>query len=289
MVLLTWPLLPLGLLILGLPRYPGSFRTRCSFSRWSQLCALAILLLAACTSPAATPVPEPLVVSAAADLTLAFEELGALYQKETGRSIVFNFGSTGQLAQQIEQGAPVDLFAAANIAFVDELAARGRVLPETVQLYARGRITLWTRADSPLTIQSVEDLLKPEVRRVAIANPEHAPYGMAARQALEAADAWERIQSKLIMGENVRQTLQFAETGDVDVAIVALSLSVTSQGHWILIPEELHTPIDQALAVVADSRRQAQARDFAVFINGPQGRPIMRKYGFVLPGEDASP
>jgi molybdate transport system substrate-binding protein len=251
-----------------------------------SLLGLVSLLLVACASPAGTPPPEPLVVSAASDLILAFEELGALYEQAAGTPVVFNFGSTGKLAQQIDQGAPVDLFAAANVAFVDDLVAKGRVLPDSVQLYARGRITLWTRVDSSLTIESVEDLLKPEVRRVAIANPDHAPYGMAARQALRTAGVWETVQPKLVLGENVRQTLQFAETGDVDVAVVALSLSVTSGGRWTLIPEELHVPIDQALAVVADSPRQAQARDFAAFINGPQGRPIMRKYGFVLPGEE---
>jgi molybdate transport system substrate-binding protein len=234
---------------------------------------------------AQSPTPGPLIVSAASDLMPAFQELGALYQQQTGTPVVFNFGSSGQLAQQIDQGAPVDLFAAANVSYVNDLAAKGRVLPDSVQRYARGRLTLWMRADSPLTVETPEDLLKPEVRRVAIANPEHAPYGLAARQALQAAGVWEAVQPKLVLGENVRQTLQFAETGDVDVAIVALSLSVTSNGRWTLIPETLHAPIDQALAVVTGSPRQAQARAFAAFIVGPQGRSILRKYGFVLPGE----
>ena len=246
---------------------------------WVGLC------LAACASPFRTSTPEPLVVSAASDLMPAFEELGTLYEQQTGRPVIFNFGSTGQLAQQIDQGAPVDLFAAADVSFVNGLAAKGRVLPDSVQLYARGRLTLWTRADSTLVVETVEGLLKPEVRRVAIANPEHAPYGLAARQALQAAGVWEAVQPKLVLGENVRQTLQFAETGDVDVAIVALSLSIASDGHWTLIPEDLHAPLDQALAVVTSSPRQAEARKFAAFIIGPQGRPIMRKYGFVLPGE----
>ena len=241
------------------------------------------------------PAPVTLTVSAAADLTYAFQEIATQFEKETGHHVVFNFGSTGQLAQQIEQGAPVDVFAAANVSFVEELAQQGLVLPDTVQRYARGRITLWTRADSPLQITQVSDLARPDVVRVAIANPDHAPYGMAARQAMQAAGVWEAVQPKLVLGENVRQALQYAETGNVDVAIVALSLSVPAAagpdgpGRWTLIPQELHAPIDQALAVIKGTAHEAEARAFAAFVNGPQGRPIMRKYGFVLPGEEPIP
>ncbi len=234
--------------------------------------------------------PATLTVSAASDLTYAFGEIGKQFEAETGHKVVFNFGSTGQLTQQIEQGAPVDVFAAANVSFVEDLERQGLILPDTKQMYARGRITLWTRADSPLQITSLADLTRPEVRRIAIANPDHAPYGVAARQAMQTAGIWEAVQPKLVLGENVRQTLQYAETGNVDVAIVALSLSVPAaggtSGRWTLIPQELHPPIDQALAVIKDTKHEAAARAFATFVNGPQGRQIMRKYGLVLPGEE---
>ncbi len=254
-------------------------------------------LLAGCQAIPAPQQPVTITVSAAADLTYAFGEIGKLFEAETGHKVVFNFGSTGQLAQQIEQGAPVDLLAAANASYVEELAQQGLILSDTRQLYARGRITLWTRADSPLQITRVEDLARPEIVRIAIANPDHAPYGVAARQAMQAAGVWEAVQPKLVFGENVRQTLQYAETGNVDVAIVALSLSVPAAaaaaaagggepGRWTLIPQELHPPIDQALAVIQDTPHEAAARAFAAFVNGPQGRPIMRKYGFILPGEE---
>lgn len=249
------------------------------------------LFLTACqpnSVPRAT-LPPPLTVSAAADLVYAFTDLGQAFEQQTGIPVVFNFGSTGQLAQQIEQGAPVDLFAAANISFVEELAQQGRVLPDTVALYARGRITLWTRSDSRLSIEAIEDLAQPAVRRIAIANPDHAPYGIAAREALQSAGLWDAVQPRLILGENVRQTLQYAESGDVDVAIVALSLSLQEEGRWVLVPQELHAPIDQALAVVTGSRNESAARAFVAFVNGPAGRPIMRRYGFVLPGEEAAP
>ncbi|HBY97312.1 MAG: molybdate ABC transporter substrate-binding protein [Ardenticatenaceae bacterium] len=251
--------------------------------------ALALsVLLASCGSPLTISPAQPvtLTVSAAADLTPAFNELGALFEKQTGTKVTFNFGSTGQLTQQIEQGAPVDLLAAANVGYVDELEQQGLILPETKALYARGQITLWTRADSPLQIERIEDLTRPEVKRIAIANPEHAPYGMAARAALKSAGIWEAVQPKLVLGENVRQTFQYAATGNTDVAIVALSLSVQGDGHWVLVPQELYPPLDQALAVIKGTRHEREARQFATFINGPQGRPIMRKYGFVLPGEE---
>jgi molybdate transport system substrate-binding protein len=257
--------------------------------KWIYKWGVIGLLLAACASPSAPPKPEPLLVSAASNLILAFEELGARYEQGTGTPVTFNFAASGQLAHQIDQGAPVDLFAAANVAYVQDLAAKGRILPDSVQVYARGRLTLWTRAVSAITAKTIQDLLEPEIRRVAIANPEHAPYGVAARQALQTAGVWNAVQPKLVLGENVRQTLQFAETGDVDVAIVPLSLSVTSEGRWVLVPEELHAPIDQALGIVADSPHQAQARDFAAFIAGPEGSAILRKYGFVPPGEVGAP
>lgn len=251
------------------------------------------LFLTGCQAlPTAQQQPVTITVSAAADLTYAFSEIGKLFEAGTGNKVVFNFGSTGQLAQQIEQGAPVDLFAAANISFVEDLDQQNLILPDTKQLYARGRIILWTRADSPLQITRVEELARPEIVRIAIANPDHAPYGVAARQAMQAAGVWEAVQPKLVFGENVRQTLQYAETGNVDVAIVALSLSAPAAaaegvpGRWTLIPQELHPPIDQALAVVKGTPHEAVARAFAAFVNGSQGRPIMRQYGFVLPGEE---
>ena len=229
--------------------------------------------------------PVTLTVSAAADLTPAFEELGRRFEEATGVSVDFNFGSTGQLAEQIAAGAPVDVFAAANEDYVLDLADQGRILPDSVQPYARGRIVLWTLADSPLTLAGIEDVARPEVARVAIANPDHAPYGVAAREAMQSAGVWDGVQPKLVLGENIRDTLRYAETGNVDVAVVALSLAIQGEGQWVLIPEDLHDPIDQALGVVASTDHEAEARAFAEFVNGDEGREVMRRYGFVLPGE----
>ena len=245
-----------------------------------------LLLLSCGRSPAGREAQLTLIVSAAADLTPAFEELGAQFTQETGIKVTFNFGSTGQLAQQIEQGAPVDLFAAANVSFVEELERKNLIIPDTKALYAQGRITLWTRNDNFMRLERLEELAQPQVQRIAIANPEHAPYGVAAREALQSVGVWERMTSKLVFGENVRQTLQYAEAGNVDAAIVALSLSIQSKGRWVLISEKLHKPLNQALAVIRTTRREAEARRFASFINSPQGRTVMCKYGFILPGEE---
>ena len=193
------------------------------------------------------------------------------------------FGSTGMLTRQIENGAPVDLFAAANVSYVDQLEKEGLIVPGTKAIYARGRITLWTSNESTLRLQSIADLARPEVMRIAIANPDHAPYGLAAQQALRSAGVWETVKPKLVYGDNIRQTLQYAETGNVDVAIVALSLSQQSNGHWTLIPEQLHQPIDQGLAVIKSTRNETAARAFATFLNGPRGREILGKYGFAFP------
>lgn len=231
-----------------------------------------------------------LTVSAASDLTPAFQELGKLFEQQNETKVVFNFGSTGQLAQQIEKGAPVDLFAAANVSFIDDLEGKGLIISETKSLYAQGRITVWTRKESTLApIESVTDLTRPDVKHVAIANPEHAPYGKAAKEALGRAGVWDAVSPKLVYGENISQTLQFAESGNVDAAIVALSLSITSGGQWKLIPPELHNPLNQTLAVIKGAKNEAAAREFAGFINAPEGRRVMRKYGFVLPGEEAAP
>ena len=251
----------------------------------SSLACLALLTTLAfgwaCRRP--NNQPQEITVAAASDLSNAFEEVGREFEAANKIKVVFVFGSTGLLTRQIENGAPMDLFAAANVSYIDQLAQKGLIVPDTKQIYARGRITLWTTADSPLKIETIADLTRPEVKRIALANPDHAPYGLAAQQALQSAGILETVKPKLVYGDNIRQTLQYAETGNVDVAIVALSLSQQSKGRWTLVPEQLHQPIDQALAVIKTTRNEAAARAFASFVNGPKGREILQKYGFAFP------
>jgi molybdate transport system substrate-binding protein len=249
---------------------------------------VTLFAIAGCSflTPAIKQEHDILTVSAAADLNYVFPEIAKLWEQETKHQVTFNFGSTGQLAQQIERGAPVDLFASANKKFVEELDQKGLIFSDTKALYGVGRITLWQKEGSTLEIKDIKDLTKPEIVRVAIANPSHAPYGVAAKEAMQSAGIWELLQPKLILGENVRQTQQYAETGNVDVAIVALSISVHKSGKWILIPSELHKPLEQMLAVPKSALHPDSAKKFAAFINGEKGRLLMRKYGFILPEEN---
>jgi molybdate transport system substrate-binding protein len=257
---------------------------------------LILLVLTACNPVAELRAPaavrdepfaaaEPLLVAAASDLQFAFPEVGARFEAETGQKVTFTFGSTGNLTTQIENGAPFDILAAANVAFVDRLAAQGLTIPATQQLYAQGRIVLVVNRASALQATTLEDLLDPAITRISIANPEHAPYGMAAREALRSAGVWEAVEEKLVLGENVSQALQFVQAGDAPVGIVALSIASVPEVTGTLVPAELHEPINQALAVIKNTPHEEAARAFVEFVNSPEGREIMKRYGFLLPGE----
>ena len=253
-------------------------------TRLALLSALILTLVCAATAcKEKSSTTNELTVAAASDLTQAFEEIGREFQTTEKIKVTFVFGSTGMLTKQIENAAPFDLFAAADVGYIDQLEKKGLIVPDTKAIYARGRITLWTPAESTLRLASISDLMRPEVTRIAIANPDHAPYGLAARQALESAGIWEAVKPKLVYGDNIRQTLQYAETGNVDVAIVALSLSTQTNGRWSLIPENLHQPLDQGLAVMNNNKNEQAARAFATFVAGPQGRAVLQKYGFSFP------
>lgn len=232
---------------------------------------------------------EEITVAAATDLRFAFQDIAERFEEETGVTVRVVLGSSGQLQQQVVAGAPYDVFASADTQYVDELAARGLVLPETQQSYGLGRLALVTRAGLGVRLESLTDLLRPEVRRVAIANPEHAPYGRAAEQALRSAGVWEDVQPKLLYGENVRQALTFVLTGDADGALVALSLVVApglAEGvSWVTVDPDLYEPLVQAMAVVARSQHRQAAERFVAFVNGPEGQALLRRYGFLPPGE----
>lgn len=223
-----------------------------------------------------------LVVSAAADLTPVLDRLVPLFREHTGVDVALNLGSTGQLGQQIAAGAPVDVFLAASRQAVDELAAEGLIVPGSERAYAVGRLALWTGPGGTSVIR-LEDLRRPDIRRIALANPDHAPYGIAARQALIAAGLWEELQPKLVPAENVRQAYQFARSGNADVGLVALSLVYRTDGRYELVPEGLYDPLVQVLAIPAASTRQPEARRFVEFLSGDEGRVLLEEYGFTVP------
>ena len=177
------------------------------------------------------------------------------------------------------------MFFAANESFIDSLIPDGLVLSQSRVLYARGRIVTATLTSGPIHINSLQDLANPKVRRVAIANPAHAPYGLAAQQALEASGLWNVVQPRLVFGENVQQALQFVRSGAVDAAIVARSIVEIPDLTWKLVDTKLHAPLNQMAAVITRTRQPALALAFLEFVNGVQGRWVMRQLGFLLPRE----
>lgn len=252
---------------------------------------LLTVLLAACGSAdgAGTPVAggsSEIIVSAASDLAPVLEELAPLFEEETGLRFRANLGSTGQLMEQIAAGARVDVFLSASKSAVDQLDEKGLLVPGSVQPYGVGRVVMLMAPGSLLQVQTIEDLLSPEIERISIANPDHAPYGRAARESLESVGLWDELQPKLVPAENVRQAFQFVESGNVDVGLVALSLVAIGDGRWVLVPDELHGPLNQTLAIVADSPRQEEAKQFVSFLTGDEGRRLLEKYGFLVPQED---
>ncbi len=258
-------------------------------TRW----LVAVLFVGACGT-AAAPTDAltgdaALLVAGASDLRPAFEEIGELFAAETGHEVIFDFGSSGQLAQRIIEGAPVDVYASANVSFVDKVLESGVGDHATKATYAFGRITIWSVAEAWGGWIDLDDLVADsDITFLAIANPEHAPYGLAAKEALVSVGLWETIEPKLVFGENISDTQRLADTRDADAAIVALSLAIAAgdRGEWVLIDEALHEPLEQALVVATDDPDRVEAATaFADFVNEPAGREVMTRFGFVLPGE----
>ena len=261
-----------------------------SSTRTSRVALLLGLALApgACSKHDApsTASAEPLKVAAAADLAFAFKDVGDAYEKSTGQKVVFSFGSTGLLEKQIAEGAPFDVFAAANVSFADDAVKAGACIEASKSLYATGRVVLFTTKEAAVHPKAVTELTDARIAKIAIANPDHAPSGKAAKQAMERGGIWDKVQPKVVYGENVQQTLQFAQSGNADVAIVALSLATVTPGDWTEIPMAAHDRIDQALVVCTHGKAGADAgKRFTAFVASPAGRAVMRRYGFLLPGE----
>lgn len=230
---------------------------------------------------------EKITIAAAADLKFAMDEIVAQFRAANpGDGVEVIYGSSGKFQAQIRQGAPYDLYFSADIAYPRELAKKG-FAASAVKPYALGRLVLWssTRDASRMSLASLAD---PTITRIAIANPKHAPYGKAAEQALRAAGVWASVEARLVYGENIAHTAQFVQTGNAQVGVIALALALSPElagkgGYW-LIPDDLHKPLEQGYVITRRAAGNALARRFAGHVDGPSARAVMKRHGFVIPG-----
>jgi molybdate transport system substrate-binding protein len=258
---------------------------------WRLLAALCFVTLSALTTARAEDAPT---IAAASDLKFAVEEIAGAFKSETGKDVKLSFGSTGNFAKQIREGAPFELFMAADEKFIRDLAKDG-FLKDDGKLYAEGRIVIMVPHGSTLKADAAFDDLEKgladgRVKKFAIANPEHAPYGKRAEEALKHRGLWEAVQPVLVLGENVSQAAQFATSGNAQGGIIAYSLAlspaVSKLGTYVLVPEDWHKPLLQRMAL--SKKATPVAEEFYGYMQSPKAREIMKKYGFVLPGEATS-
>ena len=231
---------------------------------------------------------QELTVAAAADLRSALEEIASHFQSESGIKLHPIYASSGDLFHQIENGAPFDVFLSANVAYPKKLEAEGQTAPGTYSEYAQGKIVLIVPSGSPLDLSSgIGALLKSEVKKIAIADPGHAPYGVAAVEALKAEKVYDQVSSKLVMGENISQTASFVLSGAADAGIVALSLVIappaSSQVRYAEIPGGDYAPILQACVILRSSKNQAAAAKFENYLHGEEATEILHRFGFEIP------
>ena len=231
---------------------------------------------------------EEITIAAASDLNFAFREIATEYENTTGNHVRLTLGSSGNFFAQIQNGAPFDLYFSADIAYPRNLEEAGLTVPGSLYQYAVGRIVLWTGHESRIDVtKGFEALREPTIRKIAIANPKHAPYGRAAVAAMEHFKVYDQVKDRLILGENISQAAQFIESGACDVGIIALSLAVApamkSKGTYWEVPADAHLPLEQGAVILKSSKNQEAARQFLEFIKGPNGQEIMKRYGFIVP------
>jgi molybdate transport system substrate-binding protein len=251
------------------------------------------LLLVAIALMAELGAAQEFTVAAAADLQSAMQDITAKFQQKTGKNVKVIYGSSGNFAQQLQNGAPFDMFFSANLDYPKQLEAAGLTEPDTFYQYARGKIVVWVPNDSPLDVRSgLQSLSAPSVKKIAIANPQHAPYGKAAVSAMEKEGVYEKVKDKLVLGENISQTASFVASGSADVGIIALSLALSpnmkDKGRYAEIPAADYPPIEQACVILRSSKKIAVAKSFLEFVKTDATRELLRGYGFEVPANSPS-
>jgi len=248
--------------------------------------ALAGWLWGTCAVPAQA---GEISVAAAADLNFAFKEIVAEFEKKTSHTVKLSLGSSGNFFAQISNGAPFDLYFSADIAYPKKLEEAGLAEPATLYMYAVGRIVVWVPKGSPVDVGSlgIKALQHSSIKKIAIANPKHAPYGRAAVAAMEHFKVYEAVKDKLVLGENISQTAQFVQTGGADIGIIALSLALApvmkETGTYWEVPLEAYPRLEQGAVVLKAAKDVKTARAFLDFIKGPEGATVLKRYGFFLP------
>ncbi|MFZ1919088.1 MAG: molybdate ABC transporter substrate-binding protein [Terriglobales bacterium] len=239
----------------------------------------------------ASALGQEITVAAAADLTAALPEITARYKQQTGQEVKLTFGASGNLTTQIRNGAPFDIFFSADEDYPNQLIGAGLAEKNTLYLYAVGRLVLWVPNDSPLDLSKLgmQALLDPAVKKISIANPQHAPYGRAAEAALRHFGIYDQVSSRLVLGENVSQAAQFVESGNAQAGLIALSHALApamkSKGRYWTVPLDTYPTLNQAAVVLSQSRQKEAACKFLEFVRSPEVTSLLQSYGFSLPGE----
>ena len=249
-------------------------------------------MLLACAACGAPSRPRQLSIAAAADLRFALDDAANQFRaRYPGIDVRIAYGSSGNFYSQIRNQAPFDLFLSADVDYPRRLVQEGAAEPGSLFLYGVGRIVLWAPARSPLDLAGLQmrALQSDSVKHVAIANPQHAPYGKAAEAALRSSGIYDRVAPKLVFGENIAQTLEYVESGAADVGIVALSLAlappVRGQGKYWEVPLDAYPRLEQGGAILKRARSSQPARDFRTFLTAGDGAKVLRQFGFFLPGK----
>lgn len=227
-----------------------------------------------------------IVVAAAADLSVALQVISDRYEKGTGVKVKLSFGASGALTQQIQNGAPFDVFFSADMDYPRQLIAAGLADAASLHQYAVGKLVLWVPAESALDVErkGMSVLLDPSVKKIAIANPQHAPYGRAAVAALRHAGMYDQIQDRLVLGENVAQAAQFAESGNAQAGFVALAHAISpamqGKGKYWVVPADYYPPLTQGVVVLTHSQHKKEAQEFVDYVKSKDATELLRKYGF---------
>jgi molybdate transport system substrate-binding protein len=231
---------------------------------------------------------QVITVAAAADLQFAMQDIAARFQKETGKTVKLVDGSSGNFFQQIQSGAPFDMFFSADLNYAKGLESAGLTVSGSYYQYATGRIVLWVPNESKLDLGSgLHVLLNPSVKKIALANPQHAPYGQAAVAAMQKENIYDKVKDKFVLGENISQTASFVVSGAADVGLVALSLALSpnmkDKGRFAEIPPAEYPSLAQACVILSSSKNKETAQQFLSFIKTRESADTLRRYGFDVP------